>query len=586
MSNKLTGLGQALLLAALAALLPLSVLAQQVTVNRIYDFSGNADTVNSQINYVYADSNRIIALGTAYPAGEKPHAFTAAFDYSGNLLWQKAIRLPDSLYTLDSGYNNLIKVKPGLYVAGGNIENIPKAGGYVSQEPFLYFFNAQGDSIRLLRLPDSLMDCKMSALTVNQEGNIVVGGYDGLLDTTNTSVPPKRYWYAKLNTSGQILYQNQIYLYTVNWGIPYPDITPPAITNIIPVSGDSVHYIVASNYYFETSLQCLWLDSAFNPLTKPMQIVGEPWGQSANGEIIMTRNRPFEANFIPRKGHPHSFFWSFPVQDFFDFRTLPDPLSGFDGLYFCRAHIDPPSYTTAYYHLDWYQAFVMNDTLMPSYTTFDSEVQARSELAEAVNGDLLVQREVYRPSDSLDLWSPRYHFPVLLRAGDTGLLKWGMAFQHFPTLDTGIYHNFYDLSVAPDGKIVMGGFLRSRYPVPGYDTVGKVSWLVILSDTLHDHQPQPPETEGIDVSAAGEKVRLLVYPNPTLDNTTLVLRHYEGNLKNFKWQLSDINGRILQSRVMESPKEQINLRSYSPGIYLLRLFYQGKQVASVKVMKE
>lgn len=126
-----------MLMAALAALLPFYGAAQQVTVNRVYDFSGG-DTVNSEINYVYADSNFIIALGHAQAPGEEPYAFTAAFDYSGNLLWKKPIELPGNLLvdTIDSAYNVLIKAAPGLYVAGWNMMNVPKTGNYVSKEPF------------------------------------------------------------------------------------------------------------------------------------------------------------------------------------------------------------------------------------------------------------------------------------------------------------------------------------------------------------------------------------------------------------------------------------------------------------------
>ncbi|HET8574019.1 MAG TPA: T9SS type A sorting domain-containing protein [Edaphocola sp.] len=583
MMNTITGVKPALLMAALAVLLPLWAAAQQVTVNRVYDFSGNTDTFNSQINYVYADSNQIIALGEAYPDSAKPYAFTAAFDYSGNLLWQKPIRLPNDLYPIDSGFNNLIKVKPGLYVAGGNIANAPKESTYVSNEPFLYFFNAQGDSIRLLYLKDSLMDQRLTTLTVGDHGNIIVGGSNNILDSTNTSLSPGNYWFTELDNFGNIINQKSIPLSAVYYGLPYfPPRPNPAITNIIPASWDSIHYVVASNYYFPMESGVVFmLDSAFNlrAINQQLHFHDLPPGVHIPSVELVSRG-PFEFNFIPHKGDMHSFFWSFPASHIVT--TSND--YGY-GIYFCMAHFN----LTNGYHLNWYQTMAMgSSSIMPSYSAFDKGEQGRSTLSEAINGDLLVQREITRIIDTL---SPAttynsYHFPLLLRAGDTGHLKWGMSFQYVHTVDTGIYHSFYDVSVAPDGRIVMGGFLRSRYAVPGYDTIGKVSWLVVLSDTLHDQQPQPTEPDGIALTATGQQAQLLVYPNPTLDNTTIDVQDFKGRPRDFEWQLSDITGRLLQSGRLSANREMIRLEGYMPGLYLLRLNYKGKPAAVVKILKE
>jgi len=586
-----TDLKQALLMVALVTLLPFAATSQQVTVNKVYDFSGNADTLNSQINYVYADSNQIIALGEAYPDSAQPYAFTAAFDYSGNLLWEKPIRLPDGLYPMDSGFNNLVKVKPGLYVAGGNIANAPKEGAYVSKEPFLYFFNNQGDSIRLLRIADSMMDHRLSALTVNQEGHIIVGGSKVPLDSPLTHRWYGNYWLAEIANTGNVITEKLIegdgYVYSF---FPSPN---AGITNIIPVDWDSIHYVLAINSNSpDLCGKIFWLDSTFTPAYRFLHLAGIPPDVPYEGDTYITMPDQFyhfEFNLILRKNHPYSFFWSFPVS--IDYHYTPgylENIPSINGLYFCRAHIMPLNIYTVDYHLDWYKAFLNDTDLMPELSSFVWKAQDRSELAEAVNGDLLVQREVYRPTDTVDLfpYPPRYYFPVLFRAGDTGHLKWGMSFQYVHTMDTGIYHNFYDISVAPDGRIVMAGFLRSRYAVPGYDSVGKVSWLVVLSDTLHDHQPQPPETEGIALTATGQQAKLLVYPNPTLDNTNIDLKHFKGQPQDFEWQLSDITGRLLQSGRLYARKQSIRLERYPTGVYLLRLNYKGQPAAAVKVLKE
>ncbi|HET8574020.1 MAG TPA: T9SS type A sorting domain-containing protein [Edaphocola sp.] len=585
MKHTITGIKQALLMAALAALLPLWAVAQQVTVNRVYDFSGN-DTMNSEIKFVYADSNRIIALGEAYPEGEKPHAFTAAFDYSGNLLWQKPILLPGALITNAWGYNNLIKTPTGLYVAAGNVPNALKADSSRACRPFLYLFDAQGDSVRLLLLPnDSTISDRLSAITVNPAGQIVIGGdawycigYSSDTDVISyagDSVSKRNLWFEKYDGSLNMITHSDIRVTDIYPGLPYMYYPNPYIVNIM---ADSQHYVIngSCNYTMKGQL-VLGLDTNLAMTTWNNQ-VGQPTLTHLSSPPLLAQGMPFESNIVRMKGQQQSYYWSLPAI-ITDHST---PIG--QGIYYARAKLNIDS-TASFYHVNWDRAIIDDTAHLPSETGFPGVVQGRSDLELALNGDMLLQKEAGRPSDT-ETATPHsgYFLPAMLRVDTNGNTRWGKVFQHVHSVDSGLYHSFNDVSVSPDGRIVMGGYLRSRYPVGAYDTVGTVSWLVVLDDSVHDHSQDT--TTAIAVPMAGNHVRVSVYPNPTLDNTTIDVQDFKGRPRDFEWQLSDITGRLLQSRSMAANQEMIRLERYAPGLYLLRLNYKGKPAATVKVLKE
>lgn len=563
-------------MAALIVLFPApQVFAQNVSLNKVYDFSGNADTLNSQINFVYADSNRIIALGEAYPEHENPHAFVAAFNYAGNLLWQKPILLPNGLISLADGFDNLKKVKPNVYAALGNIPNVPKANGITSYEPFLYFFNSNGDSLNTIRFPsDSLMRQRMTALTVNSTGEIIVGGVSSLLGADSNSIYPRNYWFVSVNNTGNLLNNSTFPL--VNQ--VYMGAQDPEITKILVSPQDSIKYIAVANTYSAIRGGILIdIDSQLNFKNYEHFEHGLPQGSNLpNTPILLFGSNPFEFNFIKRKNTQYSFYWTLPA-------LIPEPEGAGPGIYYAKGfyraiNVQQP------YQLQWDRAFRLDTTNLPAYTGFPGALQGRSSLAEAINGDMLLQKEAGRPSDSLNplVSHSGYFLPAMLRVDSNGNTRWGRTFQYVHSADSGLYHSFNDLSVAPDGRIVMAGYLRSRYSVPGYDTAGTVSWLLVLSDSVHDHQ-QPPES--IHLSGLGQKVEATVYPNPTLDQATVAFQNFKGRVQDITLNVQDFSGKRVQIRKCTNLKESISLNSYAPGIYFITILYLGKPAGTLRLVK-
>ena len=73
------------------------------------------------------------------------------------------------------------------------------------------------------------------------------------------------------------------------------------------------------------------------------------------------------------------------------------------------------------------------------------------------------------------------------------------------------------------------------------------------------------------------------YPNPATDLITLEFEKYANN--KFTVMVTDINGKILQSKPIDSQYLPLNFSSYAPGTYFLVIKQQNKPVKSFKILK-
>ena len=71
---------------------------------------------------------------------------------------------------------------------------------------------------------------------------------------------------------------------------------------------------------------------------------------------------------------------------------------------------------------------------------------------------------------------------------------------------------------------------------------------------------------------------LSVYPNPTNEDITIIIKNFNGNVQT---EVFDLIGNSLQL----TNKTTISLRDYARGIYVLNVAY-GDKVEKVKVIKE
>jgi hypothetical protein len=73
-----------------------------------------------------------------------------------------------------------------------------------------------------------------------------------------------------------------------------------------------------------------------------------------------------------------------------------------------------------------------------------------------------------------------------------------------------------------------------------------------------------------------------VYPNPTTDNVTVRL---ERSVADMRYELYDVDGRLLQKESIRTAEQAIELREYPTGSYVLRIVGSNLQ-NSYKIVKK
>ncbi|HET8572832.1 MAG TPA: T9SS type A sorting domain-containing protein [Edaphocola sp.] len=594
-----------LLLAALWIIVPAKSFGQDIKLNQTYPNIGSSSLVhNNEIKFVYPDSNRIYILGTSRSIDSLPIVFTAAIDYSGNIIWEKNLDIPPEWQPVINGFHNLVRLNPHTFVAGGNFKQFPLPNGQQVSEPFLYYFSPEGDSLNFITLADTGAKRYLTTLSVNHQGELIAAGtdsvlhYTGPLYTFDYRDSSRNYWFQCLNANGVTQHFNKI-----SWQDLFSysgDSTTPAnkLMTIWPVNGDSINYIANTLIYGTPGGLSLNIELDSNLNWVGRFIIGT--GTTIlNGYMSIDPSRfmatqAFDTYLGKQENNKIALFYDGlgVISNFNNSDT-------YYGIYLCRVdspQLDLPigphgSYAPGIFIINnnwtsflghpnsWDNSEPLPHVGFPPYLQKNLH---HSHLEMAINGDLLLEREAMLASDSTNNPQWGYQVPMLIRADSAdGHIKWNLPVQYKPTTDTSVDQHFNDMMVAPNGCLMLGGYVNVRQPVAGYDSTGRHSWLVMLCDSVHDHNTNT----GISVPLAGDKVQVTVYPNPTIDNTMITLQHFEGRPQDFTWQLSDLGGRLLESGRMSSTKEMIKLKHYTTGIYMLRVSYKGKPVAGLEILK-
>ena len=87
--------------------------------------------------------------------------------------------------------------------------------------------------------------------------------------------------------------------------------------------------------------------------------------------------------------------------------------------------------------------------------------------------------------------------------------------------------------------------------------------------------------EGQDKTAS-----ISIYPNPFIDMVTLNLENFtDDSRENYRFELFDLMGNILDTGEVSHRQEEISLNSIPKGIYILQLFKNEKELKSFKLIK-
>ena len=118
-------------------------------------------------------------------------------------------------------------------------------------------------------------------------------------------------------------------------------------------------------------------------------------------------------------------------------------------------------------------------------------------------------------------------------------------------------------------------------------TVGQVVYTTITgtNGTVAQGVQQPFEisvTTGIE-QAKGITLSLTAYPNPTTD--FIILKVEDFKVENLCYQVSDLNGKVLLTKKIESNQTNISMNNFVPATYFLKVTDNNKQVKLFKIIK-
>ena len=506
-----------------------SAFAQTITTDILYDFSEGqpGDTLQSEIRFVYAGSSQIVVAGNVQHTGGNAHCFTAAFDYNGSLLWKKEIAAPQGFYKAEiSGFSNLKKLDNGNFAVAGLLTDMPDND--TLHIPFLYIFGNNGDSVSLQLMNRPLW--KLGALNRDDAGHIMMAGLYHNIQTDPFNVRADSLWVTQRGASGEELWTMEF--------MPAPGING-LMSNVFDIIWQPAYnwYIISiGGYYGGPVHRFVGISTDSSVFFTAGYIYGNPpigffsVGLSADNSLYADISL-----FKRREADDFNFVCS---------ATLMGE-ENIKGLYYDSLQ---PSGSEEQWGLGYFISPYESDTIL-----MDNGGMA---IREAVNGDMLILKKASK-AKSLNAFN---YIPFLMRADNAGNIEWEQYYTHLNTTDTNIDQYLNDMSVAPDGRIVLAGALKSQAAVPGlYDTVGSVSWLVVMNDSAHDGNVGIPDLQ----QSLAQQVS--VYPNPASDHINIQC----GSLNVEQVYLSDYSGRIIRN--FPSQNRMLDITGIAPGMYLLKV---------------
>jgi hypothetical protein len=139
---------------------------------------------------------------------------------------------------------------------------------------------------------------------------------------------------------------------------------------------------------------------------------------------------------------------------------------------------------------------------------------------------------------------------------------------------------------AQEAIFVNGGNASSSGGSVSY-SVGQVAYITNtgITGSVVQGVQQPYEISIVSriEEATGINLVLSVYPNPATDFLTLMVENY--NKENLSYQLCDINGKLIENKVIEGNGTSIVMSSLVPATYFLKVTQNNKEVKAFKIVK-
>jgi hypothetical protein len=117
-------------------------------------------------------------------------------------------------------------------------------------------------------------------------------------------------------------------------------------------------------------------------------------------------------------------------------------------------------------------------------------------------------------------------------------------------------------------------------------SVGQVAYTSTTnsSGSVSQGVQQTYEISDVGIKETEMNISLVVFPNPTTDNLTLEISDY--NNEELKYQLYDMQGKLLKAADIVAKETQINMLQFSKATYFINILdEENRKVQSFKIIK-
>jgi hypothetical protein len=87
----------------------------------------------------------------------------------------------------------------------------------------------------------------------------------------------------------------------------------------------------------------------------------------------------------------------------------------------------------------------------------------------------------------------------------------------------------------------------------------------------------------VGINDQAMSISLSVFPNPTADKLTLLVQDFNNGKLNY--HLLDLNGKLLDSKLLTAGSTQINMSALPSAAYFIQVLRENKKVKTFKVIK-
>ncbi len=137
---------------------------------------------------------------------------------------------------------------------------------------------------------------------------------------------------------------------------------------------------------------------------------------------------------------------------------------------------------------------------------------------------------------------------------------------------------------AQKGTVSSGGVATGAGGSVTY-TIGETNYITANGSggQITQGLQQPYEIFLLQATAAELNINVSLFPNPASEK--IVISVESANAENLRYQLFDVNGKLLQDKLMESNQADIFMRDYASATYFVKVINNNNESKNFKIIK-